>query len=213
MSSQIYPSLPGLGIEVVRSYVWNTGYQEALSGKQSTLAFRQYPLVHYELSYSALREPGAAGYGTVTTSELKSLVGLYNQMQGRWDTFLFTDPDFNTISASSPQQFGTGNASIQDFQIVAYYENSGGPGQAEIIQNFNTAPQVYKNGTALTFGTDYTVGPTGIVHFTAVPASGAALTWSGAFYYRCRFDEDAIVWKKFMNKLWSAETKFTSVKL
>lgn len=217
MSSQVYPVLPGLTFDVVRSYEWNTGKQKALSGKMSAIAFRQYPLVHFELTYSVLREPGAAAYGTITSSELKAIAGLHNDMQGGWDTFLFTDPDFNTITPANAGQygnFGTGDGATLIFPLTATWQNSGGPGQAELIQNLNGTPILYDNGTSIS-AANYTIGATGIVTFGAghAPASSHALTWSGSFYYRCRFDDDAISWKKFMSFLWSGDVKFTSVKL
>ena len=133
MSGLLYPSnLPGLTLDVVRSYKWRTAYQEALSGKQSTLQLRAYPLVHFELNYELLRD-------NVTPSDLRALVGLHNQVAGRWDTFLFTDPDFNTVSS---QLFGTGNGASQSFQLAASFQNSGGPGALELIQNLNGAPSL-----------------------------------------------------------------------
>ena len=210
MSSQVYPALPGQSIEVSRAYIWKTGYQEALSGKQSTIAYRQYPLVQYKLTYNVMRD-------AISPSEIKNIVGLYNQMQGRWDTFLFTDPDFNTITAANSAQygkFGTGDGSTLIFQLVAWYQNSGGPGNDELIQNLNGTPVLYDNGSTIS-AANYSIGSTGIVTFGAghAPAAGHTLTWSGSWYYRCRFDEDAVVWKRFMNLLWSAEVSFTSVKL
>jgi hypothetical protein len=37
----------------------------------------------------------------------------------------------------------------------------------------------------------YVLGPTGIITFTTAPAANAALAWSGNFYFRCRFTDDA----------------------
>lgn len=216
MSSLVYPTLAGLGFDVIRSYVWKTGYQEALSGKQSTIAYRQYPLVHYELTYNVLRDVGAAGYGSSTTSEIQQLAGLHNQLQGRWDTFLFTDPDFNTITSANAAQYGvfgtsTGSTATT-YQLVATYQNTGGPGNDELVQNLNGTPVLYDNGTIIT-SSHYSIGATGIVTFSTSPTSGHTLTWSGSWYYRCRFDEDALTYKKFMSKLYSVDVKFTSVKL
>ena len=217
MSSLVYPTLPGLGFDVIRSYVWKTGYQEALSGKQSTIAYRQYPLVHYELTYNVLRDVGAAGFGSSTTSEIQQIAGLHNALQGRWDTFLFTDPDFNTITSGNAARygvFGTGTGSLLIFQLAAWYQNSGGPGNDELIQNLNGTPVLYDNGTIIS-SANYSIDATGIVTFGAghAPASGHTLTWSGSWYYRCRFDEDALTYKKFMSKLYSVNVKFTSCKL
>ena len=210
MSSQIYPTLPGLGFDVKRSYVWKTGIQEALSGKQSAIGYRQYPLVSYELVYNVLRR-------NVSPDELQAIVGLYNQMKGRYDTFLFTDPDFNTITSGNASQygvFGTGDGSTLIFQLLATFQNSSGPGGAEIIQNLNGTPVLYDNGSTIS-AANYSIGATGIVTFGGghAPAAGHTLTWSGSWYYRCRFDEDAIVWTKFMYPYWRATIKFQSVKL
>lgn len=210
MSSQVYPTLQGLTYPVKRSYVWKTGYQEALSGKQSAIAYRQYPLVHYELAYDILRDGS-------TPSEIKTLVGLYNLMRGRWDTFLFSDPDFNTITSANAAQFGafgTGDGSTLIFQLIALYQVSGGPGQPELVQNLNGTPVLYDNGSIIS-AANYSIGATGIVTFGAghAPASSHALTWSGSFYYRCRFDDDSIEWKKESKQWWSASVEFTSVKL
>jgi uncharacterized protein (TIGR02217 family) len=210
LSSQLYPTLPGLQFNTIRSYQWNTQYKEALSGKQSTISYRQYPLVHFELDYEILRD-------LISPSEFKAIVGLHNQMRGRWDTFLFTDPDFNTITSGNASQygkFGTGDGSTLVFQLTASYQNSGGPGQAELIQNLNGTPVFYDNGSTIS-AANYSIGATGIVTFGAghAPASGHSLTWSGSFYYRCRFDEDAIDWKKYLTGRWQATVQFTSVKL
>lgn len=229
MSSEIYPALTGLGFGVKRNYVWKSGVQEALSGKQSAISYRQYPLVHYELTYNLLDR-------TASPDDLQAIIGLFNQMKGRFDTFLFTDPDFNTIggggwtadsdsvtadssvtvdAGSQPGQygvFGIGDGTTVAFQLVATFQNYGGPGQPEIIQNLNGTPVLYDNGTAIP-AANYIVGPTGIVTFGTAPTSGHVLTWSGSWYYRCRFDEDAIVWTKFLANYWKAVTKFTSVKL
>lgn len=218
MSSLGYPlisNLPGQSIEVQRSYLWKTFVQEALSGKQSALSGRVYPLLHYELSYNVLRDVGAPGYGANVISEIALIASLHNQMQGRVDTFLFTDPDFNTVTAD---RFGVSDGVTTTYQLTALYTPASGPyatlGALELVQNLSGTPVLFDNGTVISSG-NYSIGATGIVTFASghVPVSGHTLTWSGSFYYRCRFDDDALVYKKFMNKLWSLEVKFTSVKL
>jgi uncharacterized protein (TIGR02217 family) len=210
VSSQVYPTLPGLSIEVTRSYNWKSGGQEALSGKESSISYRQYPTVSFDLTYNALRD-------ALSPSELKAIVGLHNQMKGKWDTFLFTDPDFNTITSGTAAQygvFGTGDGATLVFQLTVTYQVLGGPGQPELIQNLNGTPVLYDNGSIIS-AANYTIGATGIVTFGGghAPAAGHTLTWSGSWYYRCRFDDDAIAWKRFMWQLWSAAVKFHSIKL
>jgi uncharacterized protein (TIGR02217 family) len=206
MSSFIFPALPGIdGLEVTRNYVWKTAVQEAISGKMTAVSLRVYPLVHYELIVNLMRN-------NQTPSELLQLQGLYNAMRGRLDTFLYTDPEFHSVTG---QQFGTGDAATTDFQLTANFQNVGGPGAPELIQNLNGAPQIFVNGALLTPGTNYTIGATGIVSFVTHPAAAAVLTWTGSFFYRCRFDEDEVVWSKFMSVgLWTVKKlMFTSVKL
>jgi hypothetical protein len=55
--------------------------------------------------------------------------------------------------------------------------------------------------------TDYALNSTtGIVTFSTAPASGAALTWTGQFARICRFVEDTIDFKRFMQLAWDGGT-------
>jgi Conserved hypothetical protein 2217 (DUF2460) len=127
VSSLLFPTLPGIGFEVTRNYVWKTAVQEAISGKMTALPLRQYPLVHYELIVNLLRH-------YLVPSELLELQGLYNQLQGRGDTFLYSDPDFNTVTL---MVMATTDGVTTAFPVTATFENAGGPGGPELIQNFN----------------------------------------------------------------------------
>jgi uncharacterized protein (TIGR02217 family) len=201
----LYPNnILGLTFNVTRTPRYNTARHPSPGGKETRVSLQQYPLIHFELDYELLRDD-------LAVSDLKALVGLFNSTQGRLGSFLFQDPDFNTVSA---QPFGTGTGSTATlFQLVATYKNSSGPGANEIIQNLNGTPQLFDNGTLINPAT-YTIGPTGIVQFTSSPPiAGHALTWSGGFYYRCAFDDDEIDWTKFMSKWWQAKISFTSVLL
>lgn len=196
MSALVYPaSLPGLTFDNTRSPNYNTGVQPALSGKESRLAYQLYPMMAFELQYEFLT--GASQ----TSSDIRALLGLFMAMKAQADTFLFNDPEFNTVAA---MPFGTGDAATAAFQLTATYQNSGGPGGPEIVQNLNGAPQIFVNGTLQTLGTFYTLGATGIVTFLAghIPAAAAALTWTGSFFYRCRFTEDSMTVSQFVNKFW-----------
>jgi uncharacterized protein (TIGR02217 family) len=207
MSSLLFPyTLPGIQFDYLRYYVPSTGVQQAVSGKTSTIAYRPYPLVHFEYAWEFLQDynSGIAPLG------LQQLVGLINQVRGRYDTFLHTDPDFNAVTA---QSFGTATVDLDTYQLVATYGNSGGPGTAELVQNLNGTPTLYANGTAISAST-YSIGPTGIVTFTTLPTVGDVLTWTGSFYYRCRFDKDHYDFKKMMRGLWSVDKiSFESVSL
>lgn len=205
MSALLFPVLPGLTFDVVRTPVWHTERQQALSGKRSTLAYMQYPLMHFELTYSILRDD-------IAISEIRQIVGLFNALASGYDTFLFTDPDNNAVAA---QPFATGNGTAGPFPLVATY-GAAGYTFNELIQNTNGAPQIFDNGSLLVAGTNYTIDAVGNVTFLAghFPVAGHSLTWTGAFYYRCAFDEDKLDLVKFMNKWWTIKKlPFTSVKL
>lgn len=195
MTNFVYPVLPGLTYNSVRSVKFNTGKQAALSGKESRIAYQLYPLMRFDLTYELLRD-------YVAPSDLKALVGLFMACQGQYGTFLYSDPVFNSVTLA---QFGVADGVTTAYQITATYQNTGGPGGAEIIQNFNGSPLIYVNGVLQTLGTQYTLGATGVVTFVSVPASAAVLAWSGSFYYRVRFDTDDFDVTQFMNNFWSSK--------
>lgn len=202
MSSLIYPaSLPGLTWGNTRSPNYNTGVQAALSGKASRIAYQLFPLMQFELQYELLRGS--------TVGEIQALLGLYMQMLGQFDDFLFTDPEFNTVTA---MQFGIGDAATATFQITATYQNAGGPGGAELIQNFNGAPVILVNGATQTLGTAYTLSGTGVVTFLAghIPAAAAVIAWTGSFYYRCCFTDDTMTVTEWAKNFW--ENKKVTIK-
>jgi hypothetical protein len=95
------------------------------------------------LQYELLRD-------YVSPSDLKALVGLFIACLGKWDTFLYIDPVFNTV-ANMP--FGVTDGSTLTFPITATYENPGGPGGAELIQNFDGSPylSVERYGTLIEY--------------------------------------------------------------
>jgi uncharacterized protein (TIGR02217 family) len=198
VSNLVYPSsLPGLTFGNTRSPAYNTGIQAALSGKESRIAYQQYPLMTFELQYELLRDYS-------TPSDLKALTGLFMACNGKWDTFLFTDPAFNTVAA---MPFATADGVTAAYQITATYQNTAGPGGAELIQNFNGVPAIFVGGVLQTSGTAYTLGLTGIITFLSghIPAASAVLTWTGSFFYRCRFDDDSFTVSQFLSKFWDAK--------
>jgi len=205
VSGLLYPAnLPGLTWDSERTPIFNTGVQPAVSGKESRIAYQQYPRFYFDLQYELLRD-------YVVPSDLKALIGLFIDMQGRYDTFLYTDPTFNAVTTF---QFGTGDGVTQNFQLIANYQNSGGPGGPELIQNLNGAPSIFKAAVLQTLTTHYTISATGMVSFVTAPAAAAALTWTGSFYYRCRFDADELTAKQFAALFWATKSvRLKSIKL
>jgi hypothetical protein len=146
MSGLVYPAnLPGLTYGSTRSPVFNTDVQAALSAKESRIARQLYPVIEFELQYELLRD-------YTTPSDLKALVGLFMACAGKYDTFLYNDPAFNTVAN---MQFGVTDGSTLTYQTTATYQNAGGPGGAEIVQNFNGTPfySINRYGTLIEYPT------------------------------------------------------------
>jgi hypothetical protein len=81
------------------------------------------------------------------------------------------------------------------------------------VYALNGAPSIYVGGTLKTVTTDYTIDSRGMVTFASAPAGAAALTWTGAFYWEVRFENDTTDFKNFANSLWAVNSlPFASVK-
>ncbi len=196
MSNSVFPSLPGLGWSVIKSPQFKTIAQKSVSGKEVRQALMSYPLWEFTLTFSVLR--GANGY-----TEMQTLAGFFLEMLGMFDTWLFDDPSDDSVTA---QSFGTGDGTTTAFQLTR-----GMGGFAEPIQNINGTPSIYINGVLQASG--YTIGSTGIVTFSPAPAAAAALTWTGNFYFRCRFTLDLAEFDQFAKNLWQLKKlTFVSVK-
>lgn len=196
MSDLIFPSLPGIGIKRSRTPIWKTTVHETVSGRTAALSAMTYPRWRYKLSFEFLRAGAEA--------ELQALIGLFNQMHGRADTFLFQDEDDNTVTH---QGFGTGNGLTTQYRLVRELG-----GFVEPIGGILAEPTIYLAGTRLYPPADFTWDTTAHITFQSPPAAGQ-LTWSGQYYHRCRFDDDAIDLDRFLWKLWEArQIDFTTVK-
>lgn len=205
MSALVFPT-GFLGLQFVqqRTPLWNTRVQAALSGKETRINLRSSPLMQFELGFEFLRDD-------IAVSDVKRIVGFFNSVQGAYDTFLYSDPHFNAVTA---MQFATGDGSTRVFQVTATYKDSTGYGWPEIVQNFNGNPLIYVNGSVQTAPTNYSISSTGVVTFVSAPAAADVLTWTGSFYYRCRFLDDSLDVSEFLNKWWQMKKlSFQSVKL
>jgi hypothetical protein len=207
MSSLVYPTgIKGLTFEGARTQLWKTGIQEAVSGKETRIAYQQYPRYRWELTYELLDH-------TLAVSEYKAVSGLIGAVNGAFDTFLYSDPVYNSVT---DEKFGwtyavggTGGSTQCDgiktqFQLVAAFLNTGGPGVPEIIQNLNGTPVIKDNGSTVS-AANYTISGQGIVTFNTPPTTGHSLTWTGGFYYRCRFESDEIPFSEFMSRWYSSK--------
>ncbi len=187
MSSALYPTLAGLTWNNTKAPVFNTKIQRSVTNSELRAAFAVTPVWDFTLTYDLLRDDTA-------NNELKTLMGFFLARQGSFDSFLYADPDDYLAVL---QNFGTGDGVTTQFQL----RRSIGPFSEEVC-NFANAPSIYKGGVLQS--ANYSVAANGVVTFTPAPGSNVALTWSGTYYFRCRFQQDQQEFKEFMRQLWEA---------
>lgn len=192
MSQLIFPSrLPGMKMELTRAPRFKTHIQSAVSGKETRAAFMAFPLWDLTLSYEFLQ----SGYrGT----DLSQIIALFGQVKGAWDSFLLSVPDDNTVT---DHLIATGNGS-RSYQLMRSITASGFT-LTEPVMNVNTVANVKVNGIAVS---GYTVSSTGLLTLPVTPAAGAPITWSGSYYFRCRFANDTADFSRFMADLYELKS-------
>lgn len=196
MSLPIFPSLPGLAYPVKRTVKWNGNKFDSLSGKRVRTSYQAYPTYAYDLRFEFLRSDSVR-------LELQQLLGFINSVQGGTGVWLYGDPDDNSAAA---QQFGIGDGLTATFQLVRTFGSF-----TEPIFFPNLITNIAVNGSPTSA---YTLGNLGQVTFTTAPALGVLLTWTGTFYWGCRFDDDVFDFEKFMLTLYETKSlKFSTEKL
>lgn len=218
MSNLVFPSLPGLSIEMSRTPAWKSIVHESVSGCSVSASSMTYPKWKYRLQYEVL-ESGAEKH-------LQQLVGFFNRHGGRADTWLFFDEE---DCVATDQQFGVGDGATTDFYLVrdlgGFIEPvtdikeiqrlNIGPGTANSLVIELTRQSIdIGNGDTLTVSeNEFSYAGNGRIQFTVAPAVGIPLIWSGTFYRRCRFDRDELDAERFLYQLWRAKTvEFTTDK-
>ncbi len=148
MSTQIFPSLPGLGWSVKRTPQWKTRVQESISGKETRIADWSFPRWQWELTFEFLRQAGAnqqaQSFAGQTYSEFQLLAGFFNARQGMFDSFLYQDADDNAVTG---QQFGTGDGTTTVFQLARAFG-----GFVEPILAPNSIANLYLAGAPIPSG-------------------------------------------------------------
>lgn len=201
MTTATFPSLAGIKWDVKKRPRFSTIVQRTASGKEVRAALMSYPLWEFELSFDVLRADS-------TNHELQTLMGFFEQMLGSCTAFNYNDPTDNSVTA---QVIGTGDGAATQFQLVRTLG-----GFIEPIQNVNAITGIYDNGSPVTQGSGagkYTVNSTGLVTFGTVPVAGHSLTWTGTYFFLCRFLDDIEEFSNFMYNLWECQkVGFVSVK-
>jgi hypothetical protein len=156
---------------------------------ENRISLTPYPIWFFELDFSYLK-----GDMQVPASALQNLVGFMGLVQGQANDWLYEDPFDNAVKNAT---FGVGDGSTTTFQLTRSVGLL-----TDIVQNLVGIPQIFAAGAPVA-SSAYTVSSTGVVQFTSAPVAGAVLTWTGNFWFRCRFLDDE--WKdlsEFMYQIW-----------
>ncbi len=183
------PAPPGIKVQTQKTPMWGTGIARSRSMRETRVSEQIYPLYEIELSCEVLRDAGS--------SEIRQMLGFFNARNGAFDSFLYTDPDDYTVTN---EQFGICDGTTTQFQLT----RSVG-GFIEPVQNVNAITNVKRNGVALANPADYTNDSAGLITLVSPGTNGHALTWSGTYYWRVRFNEDKLEFGKLFQGLWEVK--------
>lgn len=195
----VLPLLPGRSFLGNKTPLWKTEVQEALSGKEYRRRLWTYPRWRFSLSHEFIHHQ-------ITNSDLERLTAFYNSHSGSYQEFLFFDPEDN-VALDEP--LGPGNGVDSTFQLTRTV-NSSGMSFMEPIRALYGNPQIKLDGVSTTA---FTMGEYGRVTFSSPPSLGVMVTWSGTFFFVCRFEEDELSISQLMSRLWSQDgLGFVSIK-
>jgi uncharacterized protein (TIGR02217 family) len=174
----VFPFLAAQSFLIQKTPSWSTKTDISVSGVERRRALWSYPIWRFRIAHEYLRD-------TPDQLELQRLVTFFNSKFGSTVGFFYLDRFDNAASAN---QFGVGNGSTTTFQITRT-TTIGGIKFSEPVRGFNGTPQIFINGVATSA---FTMADLGQITFTTAPANGALLSWTGNFFFMCRFDRDEL---------------------
>lgn len=195
MSQPLYPKPIGLMWDVLKRALFNTLAEQTASGAEYRTATQSLPIYEFDIAYDYL-----------SITDVNNVLGLYLQSLGGFANFYFDAPNDDTILAANAVAIGIGDGSNKVFTL----QKATGPFIEPVGGNSNnwgvTAGQniIYDNGTPVASAnysaSDGGFGPT--ITFVTAPVAGHVITWSGVYYYLCRFKDDKLEINQFMNQMY-----------
>ncbi len=231
MSNLVYPyqiDWRSLAYTVTRTVANDTIIQSSRSKVENRIFMQSNPIWKYILVYEVLKDIPTDILPTLMYTDLQTLQGFVIAMRCAYDSFLFDDPDDDTVGpALLPNGAPNLQAQLQIFQDITtgnWYSpvqiNRGGYFY-EDVTDLNGSIGVFSNGIITVQGTDYSIGGPGLAITTVTGGmsfAGLYLLWTGAesligpsppvtaqfnFYHRLRFDMDSVDFEKFVNQMWT----------
>jgi len=198
----IYPEL-NLAFSVIKRPITAAGVTQAASGRETRVSYWTYPMWEWDLTYDYLPDDSGPWVAGKTSSDIKTLMGLYGQV-GMLLPFLYRDPD--DYSYSNMGQFN-GDGNTTSFAVVRTY-GAGGFYTWEPVGYVDTSKpfNVYIGGTLQdpsTYTLDTSVPCRQMLTFTSAPPAGQLVSADLSFYYLVRFKDNSLEFEKIFNRLWS----------
>lgn len=140
------------------------------------------------IGWQAARARYNVAHGVKNQAQLSELIAFFRARKGRAHGFRFKDwSDYQAVG----QSIGTGNGSATQFQLIKTYVSGGGAETRAIAKPVSGTVNIYKAGVLQTSGIGINYN-TGIITFSAAPASGMAITADFEFDVPVRFDTDRL---------------------
>lgn len=182
----VFPRLPGLAWPVKKTAIVKTLRRQSLSGRETRLAFMRYPRYAFELSYNYL-----------TQDHVEQLVGFYAAVATTAAEFFFdAGPGDNAVERAG---FGVGDGATTTFELM---HSIGGWFAEPVGGSFGARSAFVANADAAATFSD----ADNTVTFDAAPTAGAALQWTGNYYYRVVFDDDSQGVEQFLSQIYESKT-------
>lgn len=185
MTYNVFPTFSGRGWGQKKRAITSTLVQEADSGAEFRSQRYQYPLYEFDIEIPYLLQ-----------ADRQALEGFFIQQGGPFLPFYFS---YDNDNSATNQAFGVGDGITVSFQITNNYSSF----WSEPIGGVNGTPTIYVNGVATT---PASISQSGLVTFATPPPAGAALTWTGGYFYLVRFKDDQLEIEQAMSALYDATT-------
>lgn len=195
---------PHPAFQVARAPIMATLHQPSISGKDNPIQLQAYPRRRFTISFEFLRDDA-------TLQERQYVDAFFNSVGGSAQAFYYQDPLDKSVT---DQTFGVGDGVTTAFQLVRAETSVLGASFVELVYAPIGSPTIKKNAVTLSTPADYSISATGLVTFTSAPAVSAALTWTGSYYWICRFDSDDVEFSEFVTAISECKKlSFTTFKI
>ena len=221
MSEDVYPTVRGLAINLVRSPEFATIVHASPNFTETRVSQAPNPRWHYKLQYNYLKNSPTDLMAGYTYSDLELLSAFFIGHHGQADSFLFEDtftpdhyigPAMISTTPNTAARLALVHDTVADIWYSPIQRLWGGLWYEDIL-SLKGAIAVYANGALQTLNSNYTLRGPGL-GFTAHSYAGMYLQWTaqpaapitvqGYYYRRVRFEVDQLDFQRFLDSIWSA---------